>query len=311
MVRSPRYKQIRSNIILLIAAVMWGFAFVAQVKASESGIGPFLFNAVRYLLGALVLIPVVFIFERKQITRAILKRSMLAGVISGTVMMAAVNFQQYGIDMNQNAGTSGFISSFYIVFIPITSALVLREKVNITSWIAVLVAFVGLFLISVPLGTDVFNSKELLGDTLLIICAFFWTAHILSVDRFSKESCPLLFAFCQFAFCSFLSFVVSLFVDEISLAVITASLAPILYGGLISVGIAYTFQVLGQRDASAVVTSIAMACESVFAAVGGFLLMDEKMSFQQIIGAVLMSSAILLAQMKFERKNKCINKAPM
>ena len=304
MAHSSVYKQVRSNIVLLIAAVMWGFAFVAQVKASESGIGSFLFNAIRYILGAVVLIPVVFVFERKMITRAVFRRSVVAGIISGSVMMAAVNFQQYGIAMNKNAGTSGFISSFYIVFIPIASALIFKKKVNIMSWIAVLIAFVGLFLISIPLGSELFNSEELLGDLLLIVCALFWTAHILSVDRFSKESCPILFAFLQFFFCSVFSFVFSLFVDEISLSVISGSLMPILYGGCISVGIAYTFQVLGQRDASAVVTSIAMAAEAVFAALGGFLLMGEKMSFQQVVGAVLMSVAILLAQVKIKKKEK-------
>lgn len=304
MAHSSLYKQIRSNIILIIAAVMWGFAFVAQLKASENGIGSFLFNAIRYFLGALVLIPVIIIFERKQITRSVLRRSMIAGLISGTIMMAAVNVQQYGIALNQNAGTSGFISSFYIVFIPIVSSLVFRQKVNIRSWIAVAVAFIGLFLISVPLGTSVFDTKKLLGESLLMLCAVFWTAHILSVDRFSKESCPILFAFLQFAFCSVLSFLFALFVDEISLSVISASLAPILYGGFISVGIAYTFQVLGQRDASAVVTSIAMAGEAVFAAVGGFLFMGETMSFQQIIGAIMMSGAIILPQINFNNKKK-------
>lgn len=302
MAHSSVYKQVRSNIILIIAAVMWGFAFVAQVKASESGIGPFLFNAIRYFLGALVLIPVIFIFERKQITREVLRHSVIAGMISGTFMTAAVNVQQYGIDLNQNAGTSGFISSFYIVFIPIASAFIFKYKVNIRSWIAVGIAFVGLFLISVPLGTSVFNTKELLGEALLMLCAIFWTAHILSVDRFSKDSCPILFAFNQFAFCSLLSFVCSLFVDEISLSVITGSLAPILYGGFISVGIAYTFQVLGQRDASAVVTSIAMAAEAVFAAIGGFLFMGEEMTLQQVIGATMMSVGILLPQINFKKK---------
>ncbi|MBQ4121433.1 MAG: DMT family transporter [Clostridia bacterium] len=304
MAHSSLYKQIRSNIILIIAAVMWGFAFVAQLKASENGIGSFLFNAIRYFLGALVLIPVIIIFERKQITRSVLRRSMIAGLISGTIMMAAVNVQQYGIALNQNAGTSGFISSFYIVFIPIVSSLVFRQKVNIRSWIAVAVAFIGLFLISVPLGSRVFDTKKLLGECLLMLCAIFWTAHILSVDRFSKESCPILFAFLQFSFCSVISFLFALFVDEISLSVISASLAPILYGGFISVGIAYTFQVLGQRDASAVVTSIAMAGEAVFAAVGGFLFMGETMSFQQIIGAIMMSGAIVLPQITLKNKKK-------
>ena len=302
MARSSTYKQVRSNIILIIAAVMWGFAFVAQVKASESGIGSFLFNAIRYFLGALVLIPVIIIFERKQITRAVIRRTAIAGLISGSIMMGAVNVQQFGIALNQNAGTSGFISSFYIVFIPIVSALIFRQKVNIKSWVAVAIAFVGLFLISVPLGTTVFNTKELLGEALLMLCAIFWTAHILSVDRFSKDSCPILFAFSQFTFCSILSFVFALFVDEISLSVISGSLAPILYGGFISVGIAYTFQVLGQRDASAVVTSIAMAGEAVFAAVGGFLFMGEEMSLQQVIGAAMMCLAILLPQITMKKK---------
>lgn len=298
---SSLYKQIRANILLLTTAAVCGLAFVAQVKASN--IGSFLFNGIRYSLGAFALLPIALFFERKKINRQVLIRTLIAGAICGIIMVAAVNFQQFGIAINQSSGKSGFITSLYIVLIPIAS-IFFKKRTSLPAWIAVMMALTGLFLISVPAGMDTFNSQELFGDILVLISAFFWTAQILCVDRFAKGICPILFAVFELAVCGLISLLVSLFVDEISLSIIHSALIPILYGGLVSVGVGYSFQVLGQRDASPVVASIAMAGEAVFAMIGGVLILDETMTTRQIIGVILMSTSIFLAQVKFKKKDK-------
>ena len=291
---SLKQKQLQANLLLLFAAAVWGFAFVAQVKASESNIGPFLYNGIRYLIGAIVLIPILLIAERKQITACSVKKTSVSALICGTVMMAAVNLQQFGIDCNMNAGKSGFITGLYIVFIPITG-IFLGKKVGKFVWIAVVSALVGLFLISFPNGFSGFNQSELLGDLLILGSAFLWTAQILCVDKYAKKCSPILFSILQFLACGIISMIAALIFEEISINIISAALLPILYGGLVSVGIGYTLQVVGQRHASPAVASIAMAGESIFATIGGALLLDEKMSLIQYAGAFLMFSAILTA----------------
>lgn len=296
-------KQVRANILLLITAIVWGFAFVAQVKASS--IGSFLFNGIRYLLGALVLVPVLILLERKKITRAILKKTAIGSLICSVIMFFAVNLQQYGIILNKNAGKAGFITGLYIVFVPV-AGIVLKKQSNRGArlWISVVMALVGLFLVCIPLGSS-FDQNEILGDILILLCAFFWTAHIHCVDRYAKEECPLLFTVLQFAFCGLLCMVVAIFADDISWRIIYDAGLPILYGGLVSVGVGYTLQVLGQRDAQPTVATIAMSCEAVFAAIGGVLLLDEVMTVRQIIGAALMLFSIFLAQ--FGAPNKEAN----
>ena len=296
-------KQVGYSFLLMITSIVWGFAFVAQVKASEANMGSFLFNGLRYIIGALALVPFILFFERKKITKNSMKISLFHGTISGVIMMAAVNFQQYGIDANMNAGKSGFITALYIVLIPITG-LFFKQKTKLLTWVAVAIALVGLFFISIPNNTSILNTDELLGDLLVLISAFFWTAQILCVDKFSKESCPILFSVLQFAVCGIVSFMIALFVDDFSADILVASTAPVLYGGLISVAIGYTIQVIAQRHATPTVASIAMASESVFAAFGGYLLLDESMTSRQVLGAVLVFGSILLSQFSTTLQSK-------
>lgn len=281
--------------ILMITSIIWGFAFVAQVKASEANMGSFLFNGLRYILGTVTLIPVMLLFEKKKITKSAFKSALIHGVISGLVMMAAVNVQQYGIDANMNAGKSGFITALYIVLIPL-SGLFFKKKTPLLTWVSVALALLGMFFISIPSGATLLNTDELLGDILVLISAFLWTAQILCVDKFSKYPCPILFSVMQFAVCGISSFFISVFVDDFSYTILSASLAPVLYGGLVSVAIGYTIQVIAQRHASPTIASIAMASESVFAAIGGYLILKEVMTARQLLGAGLVLFAILLSQ---------------
>ena len=296
-------KEISYSLLLMVTSIVWGLAFVAQVKASEANMGAFLFNGLRYLLGTLALIPVMLFFERKKITKTVFKRALLHGTISGLIMMGAVNVQQYGIDANMNAGKSGFITALYIVLIPITG-LFFKKKTSFLTWIAVGVSLVGLFFISIPDASSLLNPDELVGDILVLISSFFWTAQILCVDKFSKDECPILFSVSQFAVCGISSFIIAILVDDFSPTILSASLMPVLYGGLISVAIGYTIQVIAQRHASPTIASIAMASESVFAAVGGYLILHEVMTKRQALGAVLVFAAILLSQFATTLYNK-------
>ena len=297
-------KNIRANLVLLFVAVVWGFAFVAQVQASS--IGSFLYNGIRYMLGALVLIPVVILVERKKITWSVLAYTLRGSFLCSLIMFFAVNLQQYGILYNQNAGKAGFITGLYIVFVPIASIFIKKEGKNTAfTWISAIIALVGLFLVSIP-SIHAFSVQGLIGDGLVLIGAFFWTAHILLTDRYAKETCPLLFAFLQFACCGFLCLIVSLFVDEISWSVIREAGLPILYGGLVSVGLGYTLQILGQRDAKPTLAAITLSCEAVFAAIGGVLILHETMTARQLIGTVLMLAAIFLAQYRPREKEKTV-----
>lgn len=304
---SSTKKEITSSMVLMITSIIWGFAFVAQVKASEANMGSFLFNGLRYLLGTVTLIPVMLLFEKRQITVASLKTSAIHGIISGLVMMSAVNVQQFGIGANTSAGKSGFITALYIVLIPLTG-LFFKKKTPFLTWIAVAIALFGMFFISIPDGTTLLNPNEFLGDLLVLISAFLWTAQILCVDKFSKYPCPILFSVMQFAVCGLSSFIISLFVDDFSIAIFEASLAPVLYGGLISVAIGYTIQVIAQRHASPTVASIAMASESVFAAIGGYLILHEIMTKRQLLGAGLVLFAIFLSQVSTTLYNKKVDR---
>ena len=293
--------------ILMITSVIWGFAFVAQVKASEANMGSFLFNGLRYVLGTLTLIPIMLLFEKKKINKTAFRSALIHGIISGLVMMAAVNVQQYGINANMNAGKSGFITALYIVLIPLTG-LFFKKKTPLLTWLAVAIALCGMFFISIPRVAELINVEELLGDTLVLVSAFLWTAQILCVDKFSKYPCPILFSVMQFAACGVSSFIIAISVDDFSPAILAASLAPVLYGGLISVAIGYTIQVIAQRHASPTIASIAMASESVFAAVGGFLILHEMMTARQLLGAGLVLFAIFLSQISTALHNKNVEK---
>ncbi len=300
-------KEISSSMILMITSIIWGFAFVAQVKASEANMGSFLFNGLRYILGTITLIPVMLLFEKNKITASTFKSALIHGIISGLVMMAAVNFQQYGINANMNAGKSGFITALYIVLIPLTG-LFFKKKTPFLMWVSVALALLGMFFISIPNGTTLLNPNELLGDILVLVSAFLWTAQILCVDKFSKYPCPILFSVMQFAVCGLSSFIIAIFVDDFSLTILSASLAPVLYGGLISVAIGYTIQVIAQRHASPTIASIAMASESVFAAIGGYLVLHEIMTKRQLLGAGLVLFAILLSQISTTLHSKKADK---
>lgn len=285
-------KELRSSILLLLTAAIWGFAFVAQ-RIGMDYLGPFTFNAIRFALGSISLIPVIYFLgngkknrEQDKISR---KRLIIYGMIAGSVLFTGATLQQIGLKYT-TAGNAGFITSLYIVIVPILG-LFLRQRSNIYIWSGAIVAAVGLYFLSI---TSDFTIQ--FGDLLQLIGAFFWASHIIVIGYFVKDANPIKLSSVQFAMCSILSLVAALFTETIEIQGIVSAAVPILYGGLMSVGIAYTLQVVAQKDAKPSHAAIALSMEAVFAAIGGIILLGESMGIRGYFGAFLMLLGMLLSQ---------------
>lgn len=291
--------------MLVLTAMIWGFAFVAQRVGAES-VGTFVFNGLRFAMGALSLVPVFLIFEREKFDKERFKRTLIASIVCGIVLFIASALQQYGIELTKNAGKSGFITGLYTVLVPVISFIIYKKKNSIGVWIGAVLAVVGLFLLSVGEGF-----KVEIGDIYLLIGAFFWAGHILVIDKFIDGVSPLRFASIQFAVCAALNLICALFFDTFDASAINTALVPLLYGGLASVGIAYTLQIFGQKYSDPSTAAIIFSLESVFSAIGGAVILGEEMSARGYIGCTLIFGGIILSQLKFgkkKEKSQCIQK---
>lgn len=283
---------IKSIITLFIAAIVWGFAFSAQAMVDTNILGNFSFNGVRFILGSVSLVPVALIFERKDYAWEKLKKTAIAAAVAGTVLFIASALQQYGISVNHNAGKAGFITGLYTVLVPIVGLVVLKNKTGINTWIAAALAVCGLFLLSVGDGFDAIN----MGDVVVFIGAFFWAGHILVIDRFVSEVSPIKFALLQFFICGIWNLLFAAFLENITISGICMTAVPILYTGLMSTGVAYTCQILGQKGMNPNLSAIILSTECVFSAVGGAIVLGESMSAKGYLGCVLMFMGILVSQ---------------
>ncbi len=286
----------KSIILLFLTAIIWGFAFVAQ-KVGAQYVGAFTFNGIRFILGALSLFPVIMFFEKEEFIKEKFKTTVKAGLIGGTVLFLASTLQQYGVEITNSAGKSGFITGLYTVFVPVAAFLFMKKKTSVLTWIGVVFAVGGLYLLCMT-GEESVG----IGDLILLIGTVFWTVHILVIDKFVSQISPLKFAQIQFAVCGILSIICALIFDDISFTAIRSALLPILYGGFMSVGVAYTCQILGQKDADPTFSAIILSTESVFSALGGVLLQNETMTTSAYIGCVLIFIGIVLSQLKLKNK---------
>lgn len=284
-------KEIRATLFLTLTAIIWGFAFVAQRIGTEY-VECFTYNGVRYLLGAISLIPVIFCFERETITKENLIKTSYASVVTGAILFCASTLQQQGIIIGQSAGKAGFITSLYIVLVPVFRFFT-GKRGNFTTWLGVTLSCVGLYLLSIS-G----NEKINLGDVIVFIGAFFWAAHILLIDKFVENISPLKYSFGQFFTCGILSIICAFVFEEPAIGNIYSATVPILYGGIMSVGVAYTFQVIGQKDLNPEFASIICSTEAVFSAIGGAIILHETMTIRGYIGCILIFVGILFAQLK-------------
>lgn len=289
-------RQVRATFCLFLTAVIWGVAFVAQ-KAAADVMGSMTFNGIRFGLGALSLVPVILIFERGKITGLLFRKATVIGLLGGLILFIAAGLQQIGVVLTGSAGKSGFITGLYIVMVPILG-LFFRRRAGLFVWFGAALSCGGLYFLSIPAGGFSIGA----GDLVLLIGAVFWAAHILIIDRFTGALPPILFSLLQFAVCSILSLSSAFLFEEVTLAVIIEGGAPILYSGLLSVGLAYTLQVIGQRYVEPARAAIIFSTESLFAALGAAILLKEIMPPRGYAGCALIFSGILLSQVTIRKR---------
>jgi drug/metabolite transporter (DMT)-like permease len=285
----------RSNALLLITAVIWGFAFVAQRVGMEY-LGPFTFNAARFILGSLSLLPLLFISRDQRpaseniIPRPSWKLVVFGGFSAGFMLFMGMSLQQVGL-VYTTAGKAGFITSLYVVIVPIL-ALFWKQSTNPGTWFGAILAAIGLYFLSV---TQRFTIE--FGDLLVFFCAFFWAGQVLIIGWLSPRIQSVKLAFTQFVVCSALSLMVAVVFEDISWDALVRAIWPILYGGILSSGVAFTFQVMAQRNTHPAHASIIMSLEAVFAAIGGWLILNEILSMRGLMGCGLMLGGMLLSQL--------------
>ena len=286
-----RNKILQADGLLFITAAIWGFAFVAQ-RIGMKYVGPFIFNSVRFALAVFVLTPFLIVRRKKSNNSCDgkVKGALVSGLLAGLILFIASSLQQVGV-VYTTAGKAGFITGLYVVIVPLMG-LFWKQSVGLGTWFGALLAIAGLYFLSIAGGLTLVR-----GDLLVLTGAFFWAGHVLLIGVFSKRIDPLVLAIIQCAVCSVLSLTVSLFVEEISLSGLYSAAGPIIYGGIFSVGIAYTFQILAQRHTPAAHASIIMSFEAVFAVVGGWLIIGEVLSMRGGVGCILMFTGMIFSQL--------------
>ncbi|MBN2261057.1 MAG: DMT family transporter [Clostridiales bacterium] len=291
--------RLKGNMILMTTAIIWGAAFVAQRVGAQT-MGSFSFNSLRFLLGSLVLIPLMIRFHNKKYGKSLkteLKKTIIPGVILGSVLFIAASLQQIGIAYT-TAGKAAFITGMYIIFVPLAGVF-FKHKLTVQTLLSSLVALFGLYFLTINKSSSV-N----IGDMYQLIGAFFWTIHILLIDRFVTNYDAIKLSVIQFLTCSFFSAIVALFIESTTVNMIFETIVPILYGGILSVGVAYTLQIVGQRHARPSHAAIILSFEAVFGALAGVLLLNEMLSNRGILGMSLMFTGMILSQMNFTKKDK-------
>jgi drug/metabolite transporter (DMT)-like permease len=285
-------KTLKAEALLLLAAVIWGFAFVAQ-RVGMDHVGPFTYNGVRFILGALSLLPLLWLGRRSAapIAPGGWRPILGGGLLAGLLLFAGASLQQVGI-VYTTAGKAGFITGLYVVIVPVFG-LFWGHRTPWSTWAGAALAVAGLYLLTL---TDDLTLAE--GDGLVLLGALFWAGHVLVIGWLSGRHIePVLLACLQFVVCAVLSLAVAAVTEPITLAGLWGGVMPILYGGLLSVGVAYTLQVVAQRDAPPAHAAIILSLETVFAALGGWLLLNEILSGRGLVGCVLMFAGMLLSQL--------------
>lgn len=280
-----------ANAMLLCAAAIWGFGFVAQ-HVGMNYLEPYAFNAIRFFIGALSLAPLVYLAYRQGKLRDLNLLTLgQASLPVGVLLFAGASLQQVGM-LYTTAAKAGFITGLYIILVPIFG-LYLRHKVTLNIWIGCVIAVCGLYLLSV--GHD-FSVNY--GDFLVFIGAFFWAAHLWTIDYYAKQIPPVLLAMAQFIVCGLLSTGVSWALETPTFSAALLAWQPLLYAGVVSVGIAYTLQILGQQHAHPAHAAIILSLETVFAALGGVWLLDEYLDARALLGCALMLLGMLVSQLQ-------------
>jgi drug/metabolite transporter (DMT)-like permease len=279
-------------------AIIWGSAFVAQRTGNEL-VGPFTFNAVRFLVGGLVLLPLVIwqqIHKRSPTlspTSTQEKEEWRGGAILGVILFSGASLQQLGL-VTTTAGKGGFITGLYVVIVPLLLALFWRERTRWSNWIGAVLAVAGLFLLSINIGAALELNR---GDGWVLLGSFMWALHVIAMGRIAPGRDPLRLALTQYIVCALLCGVAALALEWGDWDGIRQAAPSILYAGVFSTGLAYTGQVVAQRHAPAADAAIILSMEAVFAALSGWLFLSETMRPQQALGCALMFAGMMLAQL--------------
>ena len=277
--------KLRANLTLVLVAIIWGSAFAAQRIAGREG-SVFLFNGIRFLLAALVLLP--FARPWKNLEHSSLRWMFAAGL----TLFVASALQQAGLKYT-TAGNAGFLTALYVVIVPLFLYLGWRERTHWRTLLAVCVAAVGAFLLSTG-G----KYRYMSGDALEVSAAIFWALHVVLLGKFAVKSDPLVFSVGQFAVCGLLNLMVGVFTESLSPAAAGLLVLPVLYTGIVSVGIGYTLQVWAQRKTPPAIAALILSLEAVMAAVSGWLILNERLEALQLTGCGLIMLAVVLAQIR-------------
>lgn len=303
-------KKIKSTIFLMLTAIIWGTAFVAQ-REGMSSIGPFMFSALRMYLGTLTLIPIIYYYTLKTKSnrnlaipsftekKAMKKTLLQGGLWCGIIIFFAANFQQVGL-VSTSAGKTAFITTLYILLVPLIG-IFLKRKLSWTIWAGVAMGTLGLYFLCITESLSI-----AFGDLIILIGAFFWALHILFMDYYAPKVMVTKLIAIQFFVSGTLSLIVSFIMEPILFEGIKAAMPTILYTGIMSSGFAFTFQGLGQKDANPTTASIILSTEALFGAIAGYLFLSEVFTQREFLGCVLMFAAVIIAQMptKSERRLK-------
>jgi len=283
-------------IMLWITAAIWGFAFVAQ-RAGMEYIGPFTFNGIRFLLGSVSLLPLLLWMKFKQKSATAKKKNILkGGLIVGVVLFVAASLQQAGM-VYTTAGKAGFITGLYVILVPLIGVFI-GQRITRLLWMGAFIALAGLYLLTIDGGTFVLQN----GDLLILLSAFFWAVHVQLINKLVDTHAALPLSAFQFAVCGIMSLASGFIFETVTLETIFQAAWPLLYGGFLSVGIAYTLQVVAQQHVHPAYASIILSFETVFAVIGGWLLLNEMLSLRNLAGCLLMLTGIVIVQVWGSRR---------
>lgn len=298
-------KTTRSNLLLLLASLIWGCAFVAQ-SVGLSYVGPFTFNGLRFLLGGFVLLPCIYIIDKQRGVRPSVwgthdpkqrKTLLMGGLCCGIAMTLGSSLQQIGLAYT-TVGKAGFITALYIIIVPVMG-LFLRKRVSRLVWCSVGLATAGMYLLCITEGFSIGK-----GDLILLIGAFFFSIHILVIDHFAQRVDGVRLSCLQFFVCGIVSLVPMFTLETPRITDVLAAWMPMLYAGLLSCGVAYTLQIIGQKHTSPTVASLILSLESVFAVLAGWILLGERLSARELAGCALVFFAIVLTQLPTPQKKR-------
>ena len=301
-----KHNQVRQVVFPILAAFIWGTAFVAQDLCADS-IGTFAFNATRYFIAVLALLVVIAVSDKAKKNRptptaeekkAANKQLWLGGLCCGVALAIASNFQQAGLVAGTDAGKAGFITALYVVLVPVFG-LFFKRKVSLPVWIAVVCSVVALYLLCIK-G----DFSLAAGDLLILVCAVCFAVHILVIDHFTAYCDGVKLSCLQFLFAGIISAVCMFLFEDVDFAAIWSCILPLLYVGIFSCGVGYTLQILAQKDSNPTVVTILLSLESVFAVIAGAIILHQQMTAREYIGCVVMFAAVILAQIQFPEKKK-------